>query len=144
MSSTGHDFHPSVLREYDIRGIVGTTLHTADAYAIGPAYAARIRRDGGKTIALGFDGRLSSPELAQAVAEGLLSTGVHVKRVGLGPTPMLYFAVKHLHADAGIMVTGPHNPPTHNGFKMALYGGPVFCGGLPEDRRARAARGVRA
>src|SRR6185312_12291192 len=86
MSSTGHKFHASVLREYDIRGIVGTTLFPADAYAIGRAYATRILRDGGKTIALGFDGRLSSPELAQAVAEGLLSTGVNVKRVGLGPT----------------------------------------------------------
>ena len=126
MSQSGHNFHKSVLREYDIRGIVGTTLFAADAYAIGRAYATTILRSGGKTIALGFDGRLSSPELSQAVAEGLLSTGVHVKRVGLGPTPMLYFAVKHLHADAGIMITGSHNPPTHNGFKMALYGGPVY------------------
>jgi phosphomannomutase len=126
MSQSGHNFHKSVLREYDIRGIVGSTLHAADAYAIGRAYATTILRSGGKTIALGFDGRLSSPELAQAVAEGLLSTGVDVKRVGLGPTPMLYFAVKHLHADAGIMVTGSHNPPTHNGFKMALYNGPVY------------------
>jgi phosphomannomutase len=126
MSQPGHDFHPSVLREYDIRGIVGTTLSAADARAIGKAYATTILRAGGKTIALGFDGRLSSPELSEAVAEGLLSTGVHVQRVGLGPTPMLYFAVKHLHADAGIMVTGSHNPPTHNGFKMALYGGPVY------------------
>ncbi|HEX4504158.1 MAG TPA: phosphomannomutase/phosphoglucomutase [Alphaproteobacteria bacterium] len=139
MSSTGHNFHPSVLREYDIRGIVGTTLSTADAYAIGRAYATRILRDGGKTIALGFDGRLSSPELAQAVAEGLLSTGVNVKRVGLGPTPMLYFAVKHLHADAGIMVTGSHNPPTHNGFKMALYGGPVYGDAIQEIGRLAAA-----
>lgn len=138
MSSTGHKFHPSVLREYDIRGIVGTTLFPADAYAIGRAYATRILRDGGKTIALGFDGRLSSPELAQAVAEGLLSTGVNVKRVGLGPTPMLYFAVKHLHADAGIMVTGSHNPPTHNGFKMALYGGPVYGDAIQEIGRIAA------
>jgi phosphomannomutase len=126
MSQSGHAFHPSVLREYDIRGIVGTTLSAADARAIGRAYATSILRAGGTTIALGFDGRLSSPELAEAVAEGLLSTGVHVKRVGLGPTPMLYFAIKHLHADAGIMITGSHNPPTHNGFKMALYAGPVY------------------
>ncbi len=126
MSKSGHAFHSSVLREYDIRGIVGTTLSAADARAIGRAYATSILRAGGKTIALGFDGRLSSPELAEAVAEGLLSTGVHVKRVGLGPTPMLYFAIKHLHTDAGIMVTGSHNPSTHNGFKMALYAGPVY------------------
>ena len=74
MSQSGHNFHKSVLREYDIRGIVGTTLHAADAYAIGRAYATTILRSGGKTIALGFDVRLSSPELAEAVAEGLLST----------------------------------------------------------------------
>ncbi len=123
---TGHSFHRSVLREYDIRGIVGETLGPADALAIGRAYGTWILRSGGKTIALGFDGRLSSPELAGALLEGLLSSGASVKRVGLGPTPMLYFAVKHLTADAGIMVTGSHNPPTHNGFKMALSSGPVY------------------
>ncbi len=126
MNNTGHQFHPSLLREYDIRGIVGATLGAADARAIGRAYGTTILRAGGQAIALGFDGRLSSPELAEAAAEGLLSTGVHVKRVGLGPTPMLYFAIKHLHADAGIMITGSHNPPAHNGFKMALYAGPVY------------------
>jgi phosphomannomutase len=126
MTQAGHSFHRSVLREYDIRGIVGETLHTADARAIGKAYGTSILRSGGTTIALGFDGRLSSPELAEALLEGLLSTGAMVKRVGLGPTPMLYFAIKHLHTDAGIMVTGSHNPPTHNGFKMALSTGPVY------------------
>jgi len=122
----GHQFHPSVLREYDIRGVVGKTLGAVDARSIGQAYGTMILRAGGKVIALGFDGRVSSPELATALAEGLLSTGVQVKRVGLGPTPMLYFAIKHLHADAGIMVTGSHNPPDHNGFKMALFSGPVY------------------
>ena len=126
MTQSGHQFHRSVLREYDIRGIVGTTLGAADARAIGKAYGTMILRSGGDVIALGFDGRVSSPELSTALAEGLVSTGVKVKRVGLGPTPMLYFAIKHLHAAAGIMVTGSHNPPTHNGFKMALYGGPVY------------------
>jgi phosphomannomutase len=126
MSQAGHVFHRSVLREYDIRGIVGETLGSADALAIGKAYGTRILRSGGKAIAVGFDGRLSSPELAAALTEGLLSTGVAVKRVGLGPTPMLYFAIKHLNTDAGIMVTGSHNPPTHNGFKMALSIGPVY------------------
>ncbi len=134
-----HKFHPTVLREYDIRGIVGSTLSAADARAIGRAYATTILRAGGNTIALGFDGRLSSPELAEAVADGLLSTGVHVKRVGLGPTPMLYFAVKHLHADAGIMITGSHNPPTHNGFKMALYSGPVYGDAILNIGRIAAA-----
>jgi phosphomannomutase len=135
MSTSRHSFHPSILREYDIRGIVGSTLFAADARAIGAAYATWIRRQGGKAIALGFDGRVSSPELAEALTEGLLSAGVAVKRVGLGPTPMLYFAVKHLHTDAGIMVTGSHNPPTHNGFKMALYTGPVYGDAIQEIGR---------
>ncbi len=78
-----------------------------------------------------MDGRLSSPELSAALAEGLMSTGLAVKRIGLGPTPMLYFAVYHLKADAGIMVTGSHNPPDYNGFKMMIAphlpeGGPVY------------------
>ena len=126
MTQAAHSFHRSVLREYDIRGIVGETLGAADARAIGQAYGTQILRAGGKTIAIGFDGRLSSPELAAALLEGLLSTGAAVKQVGLGPTPMLYFAIKHLGTDAGIMVTGSHNPPTHNGFKMALKSGPVY------------------
>ncbi len=126
MSGEGHKFHPSVLREYDIRGIVGKTLGPLDAHAIGRAYGTLVQRKGGNVIALGFDGRLSSPELTEAVTEGLVSTGAHVKRVGLGPTPMLYYAIKHLGADAGIMVTGSHNPSDHNGFKMALSGGPVY------------------
>jgi phosphomannomutase len=136
---TGHQFHRSVLREYDIRGIVGKTLGVADAAAIGKAYATMIRRAGGDTIALGYDGRVSSPELAAAVAEGLVSAGIKVKRVGLGPTPMLYFAIKHLHADAGIMITGSHNPPDHNGFKMALYGGPVYGDAIQSIGRIAAA-----
>ncbi len=126
MSGEGHVFHPSVLREYDIRGIVGKTLSPLDAHAIGRAYGTLVQRKGGNVIALGYDGRLSSPELTEAVTEGLVSTGAHVKRVGLGPTPMLYYAIKHLGADAGIMVTGSHNPSDHNGFKMALSGGPVY------------------
>jgi phosphomannomutase len=129
MTSTAtacHAFHPSVLREYDIRGIVGRTLGADDARAIGKAYGTLVQQKGGRVIALGFDGRLSSPELSEALTEGLVSTGVAVKRVGLGPTPMLYYAIKHLGADAGIMVTGSHNPPTHNGFKMALSTGPVY------------------
>jgi phosphomannomutase len=126
LSGEGHVFHPSVLREYDIRGIVGKTLSPLDAHAIGRAYGTLVQRKGGNVIALGYDGRLSSPELTEAVTEGLVSTGAHVKRVGLGPTPMLYYAIKHLGADAGIMVTGSHNPSDHNGFKMALSGGPVY------------------
>jgi len=136
---TAHQFHASVLREYDIRGVVGKTIGPADAQAIGRAYGTMVRAKGGGVVALGFDGRLSSPELAAALAEGLTSTGIDVKRVGLGPTPMLYFAIKHLGADAGIMLTGSHNPPDHNGFKMALSSGPVYGDAILEIGRIAAA-----
>jgi phosphomannomutase len=120
MATAGHRFHPSLLREYDIRGIVGTTLHEEDAAAIGRAFGTIVRRSGGRTVCLGYDGRVSSPALAAALRQGLASTGLEVLEVGLGPTPMLYFAVHHLGADAGIQVTGSHNPPDYNGFKMML------------------------
>jgi phosphomannomutase len=119
--SPSHRFHPTILREYDVRGIVGETLFPADARTLGRAYAALLRAEGkGNRICLGYDGRLSSPELADAVAEGLAESGMEVLRIGRGPTPMLYFAVHHLDADGGIQVTGSHNPPSHNGFKMML------------------------
>jgi len=121
-----HTFHPSILREYDIRGIVGQTLFAADARAIGQAFGTRVRRNGGSVVCLGWDGRLSSPEMAEALAEGLTLAGCAVRRIGLGPTPMLYFAAKLRDADGGIMVTGSHNPPDHNGFKMVLAGKPFF------------------
>jgi phosphomannomutase len=123
---TAYQFHPTILREYDIRGIVGETLHESDAEAIGKAYATIVRRGGGKVVAVGRDGRLSSPSLEAALVKGLTAAGVEALRIGVGPTPMLYFAVHHLKADAGIMVTGSHNPPTHNGFKMMLGKKPFF------------------
>ncbi len=117
---TGHRFDPTVLREYDIRGVVGKTLFPADARGLGRAYATLLSRRGGRSVAVGYDGRLSSPELEAALVEGLMASGLEVTRIGLGPTPMLYFAVFHLPADGGVMVTGSHNPPDHNGFKMML------------------------
>jgi phosphomannomutase len=118
--SSAHRFHPTILREYDIRGIVGETLNGADASALGRAYGTLIRRNGGRRVALGFDGRLSSPELAAALGAGIRASGVDVLNIGLGPTPMLYFAVHQLAVDGGVQVTGSHNPPSHNGFKMML------------------------
>jgi phosphomannomutase len=120
MTGTGHQFDSTILREYDIRGIVGTTLHAADARAIGRSFGSLVRRKGGKRVALGYDGRLSSPELATACIEGLAAAGVHVINIGLAATPMLYFAVWHLDADGGIQITGSHNPPDYNGFKMMM------------------------
>lgn len=120
VSDRGHRFNPTILREYDIRGIVGQTLSAADARAIGRGYGSVVRRNGGTRICVGYDGRLSSPELEAALVEGLMACGLTVLRVGRGPTPMLYFSRFSLEADAGIMVTGSHNPPDYNGFKLVL------------------------
>jgi phosphomannomutase len=121
-----HNFHPTALREYDIRGIIGQTLGEADARAIGRGFGTLIARDGGGTVAVGHDGRLSSPALEAALVEGLMAAGMAVQRIGLGPTPMLYYAVHELGADGGIMVTGSHNPPDWNGFKMMLSARPFY------------------
>ncbi|RDE04556.1 phosphoglucomutase/phosphomannomutase PgmG [Sphingomonas aracearum] len=121
-----HQFHPSALREYDIRGIVGSTLGTADAEAIGRGFATVLRRAGGTRVAVGRDGRLSSPELEAALVRGLTASGVDVVRIGLGPTPMLYYAEVVLEVDGGIQITGSHNPAEYNGFKMVLQHQPFF------------------
>ncbi len=131
---TGHRFHRSILREYDIRGIVGETLFEADAEWIGRAYGTILARKLGRApvIAMGCDGRLSSPQLAAALLRGLTSTGAKVLDVGCGPTPMTYFSVHHLDTDGGIMVTGSHNPPTHNGFKMMIGRKPFYGAAIQE------------
>ncbi|MCK0069547.1 phosphoglucomutase/phosphomannomutase PgmG [Kordiimonas laminariae] len=123
---TAHTFHSTVLREYDIRGIVGETISTADANALGKAYGTQVKREGGKTVCVGFDGRISSPDLSNALIEGIASTGVNVLNVGLGGTPMLYYSVFELDTDGGIMVTGSHNPPNYNGFKIMKGKKPCF------------------
>ncbi len=121
-----HELPPSSLREYDIRGIIGRTLSEADAVAVGRGFGTIVRRAGGTRVAVGYDGRLSSPSLEAALVAGLLAAGIEIMRVGCGPTPMLYFAAVTLGADGGIMVTGSHNPPDYNGFKMMLAGKPFF------------------
>ncbi len=119
-------FHNSILREYDIRGIIGETLSTLDALHLGKAFGTRVRRNGGSVVAVGRDGRISSPDLAKALIDGLVSTGCTVRDIGLGPTPMLYYAARVRDADGGIMVTGSHNPPDHNGFKMVFANKPFY------------------
>lgn len=136
---TGHRFDPSILREYDIRGQVGETLFSADARAIGRAFGTIVRRRGGDSVALGYDGRLSSPELAQATAEGLAAAGVKVLRIGRGPTPMLYFAAYTLPLAGGIQITGSHNPPDYNGFKIVLDRKSFFGESIQELGRLAAA-----
>ena len=141
--SAGHRFDPTILREYDIRGVVGETLAAADADALGRAFGTVVRREGGGRVAVGYDGRLSSPELEAALVEGLKRSGVDAVRIGLGPTPMLYFATHTLAVDGGVMVTGSHNPPDHNGFKFVL-GKASFYGQAIQELGRIAADGAYA
>src|SRR4029078_8103552 len=115
-----HQFNPTILREYDIRGIVGDTLTEADAYALGRTYAALATGEGAKRIAVGRDGRMHSGMLDAALTRGLMECGVGVMQVGMGPSPMLYFATYHLDVAGGIPLTGSHTPSDYNGFKMLL------------------------
>ncbi|WP_068093162.1 phosphoglucomutase/phosphomannomutase PgmG [Novosphingobium rosa] len=135
---------PSILREYDIRGVVGPRLNEGDARAIGLGFAALLREKTGPEkprIVVGRDGRLSSPTLEQALVAGLSAGGVDVVRIGLSSTPMLYYAEAALRSgefgrpgelpstqpvQGGIQVTGSHNPKDHNGFKIVLGGLPFF------------------
>ncbi len=137
---TVHVLAPAILREYDIRGTVGRNLGPADAVAIGRSFATRVRRAGGTRVAVGRDGRLSSPELEAALVEGLAAGGVDVVRIGIGPTPMLYYAEATLDVDAGVHVTGSHNPRDDNGFKMVL-GHRSFYGADVADLARLAAAG---
>ncbi|BBD99374.1 phosphomannomutase/phosphoglucomutase [Sphingobium amiense] len=121
-----HSFHPTLLREYDVRGTVGKTLHEADAWALGRSFGTVIARAGGRRVAVGYDGRLSSPMLESALVEGLTQTGIDVLRIGLGPTPMLYHAEMTGDVDGGIQITGSHNPADQNGFKLVHAHAPFF------------------
>ena len=122
-----HQFDSTVLREYDIRGIIGETLGPDDARAIGRGFASLLRQAGGSKVAVGYDGRVSSPVLEHALIEGLTASGCDVVRIGLGPTPMLYYAEASAEdVDGGIQITGSHNPANYNGFKMVFQGRPFF------------------
>jgi phosphomannomutase len=134
-----HQFHPTVLREYDIRGIIGETLGEADAYAIGRGFATLLGRPAGAQVAVGYDGRVSSPMLEEALVEGLNDSGLDAVRVGMGPTPMLYYAEASAEdVQGGIQITGSHNPANYNGFKMVFQGRPFFGDDIQELGRLAA------
>ena len=133
-----HRFDPTSLREYDIRGIVGETLKEADAYAVGRTFGTLVRRNGGHRVAVGYDGRLHSPTLEKELVRGLTESGSDVVRIGMGPTPMLYFAEAELEVDGGIMITGSHNPGNYNGFKMVMAHSAFFGEQIQELGRMAA------
>jgi phosphomannomutase/phosphoglucomutase len=129
-----------IFKAYDIRGIVGKTLTQPLVIAIGRAIGSEGRARGVREIAIGRDGRLSGPDLAAALAEGIQAAGVDVVDVGRVATPMLYFAAHHLGTLSGVMVTGSHNPPDYNGLKVMLAGD-TLAGDAIQALRQRIERG---
>ncbi|GIX39741.1 MAG: hypothetical protein KatS3mg128_0790 [Silanimonas sp.] len=130
----------SIFRAYDIRGVVGQTLSADVARLIGRAVGALMMERGLRGIAVGRDGRLSSPEMARALIDGLRMSGVDVSDVGMVPTPVAYFAAHHLRLGSAIAVTGSHNPPDYNGFKIVVDG-ETLSGGAIADLYARIVEG---
>lgn len=125
---------PSIFKAYDIRGIVGQTLTEEAAEQIGRAIATRAARQGLRQIVVGRDGRLSGPALQAALMRGLTAGGLEVADVGMVATPMLYFAAVQHCSGSGVMITGSHNPPDYNGFKMMLGGNTLAGDGIQELR----------
>jgi phosphomannomutase/phosphoglucomutase len=130
----------SIFRAYDIRGVVGSTVTEETAYLIGRALGSKAREAGLEKFCVGRDGRLSGPALAAAVARGLVDCGCEVIDVGAVPTPALYFATHEYRSGSGIMVTGSHNPPEYNGFKIML-GGETLSGDAIQRVRERIVAG---
>ena len=120
----------SIFKAYDIRGVIGKTLDADVARQIGRAFGSEVRAQGGDAVVIGRDGRLSGPELSKALAEGLQAAGVDVVDIGMVPTPVGYFAASvpldGRRVDSCIVVTGSHNPPDYNGFKMVLRGAAIY------------------
>ena len=136
--SKKHYFHESLLREYDIRGIVNETLFEEDALIIGKIFGTRVLENNGRSVAIGRDGRHSSMKMENALVEGLQSAGVDVYTIGECPTPQLYYATHTLKMGGGVMVTGSHNPPNYNGFKMMLGTRPFFGSDIKDMAKTAA------
>ena len=113
---------PDIFKAYDIRGIVGKTLTAPIVHAVGQALGSLAQERERDTLAVGRDGRLSGPELAGALAEGIRASGANVIDIGMVTTPMSYFAAHHLATHCCVAVTGSHNPPDYNGLKMVIAG----------------------
>ncbi|NPU84113.1 MAG: phosphomannomutase/phosphoglucomutase [Syntrophaceae bacterium] len=127
--------NPEVFREYDVRGLVDRDLDPAFVQELGQAIGTFARQRGVRTMTLGRDCRLSSESYAGAMARGILGTGIDVIDVGLCATPILYYSIRHLKTDGGIMVTGSHNPPEFNGFKICVGPDTIYGDDIQELRR---------
>jgi phosphomannomutase len=122
-----HIFEKSILKQYDIRGVVDKNLNEEDAYFVGRGYGTLLKRKYNRnTCVVGYDGRHTSVSYSKQVIKGLMECGISVTNVGLLPSPTVYFAVTQLDKDAGLIVTASHNPPEYNGFKMLTNEMPVF------------------
>ncbi len=131
---------PGIFRAYDVRGVVGRNLDRQVARRLGQAIGAAMVEQGLREMVLGRDGRQSGPELAGALAEGLRAAGVDVIDIGAVPTPVLYYATHHFSTGCGVAVTGSHNPPDYNGFKIVI-GGETLAEGAIQDLYRRITSG---
>jgi len=120
------NINPLIFREYDIRGVMDQDISPEFARRLGQGFGTYMGRQSKRNLVVGRDGRLSSEALQQALIDGLTSTGCHVVDIGLCPTPVYYFSLYHLDRDGGIMVTGSHNPPEYNGFKVSVGKTTIF------------------
>jgi Phosphomannomutase len=127
--------NPNIFREYDIRGIVGEHLTDETVSVLAKAVGTFFRRNGARRIALGFDARVSSPRFRDLFVEGLNQTGCDAFDIGRVPTPVLYFTVFTKDVDGGVMITGSHNPPDHNGFKICLGKNALFGSQIQEIKK---------
>ncbi|MHB8909581.1 MAG: phosphomannomutase/phosphoglucomutase [Syntrophales bacterium] len=127
--------NPEVFREYDVRGVVDSDLNPNFAHLLGRAVGTHAVRHGVRTMALGRDCRLSSEAYQDAIGRGITAAGVDVIDIGLCATPMLYFAIRHFGTDGGVMVTGSHNPPDYNGFKICIGPDTIYGEEIQELRR---------
>ena len=134
---------PSIFRAYDVRGVVGKTLNTEVAHALGQSIGALMTEKGLREIVVGRDGRQSGPELAGALADGLRAAGIDVIDIGSVPTPVVYYATYRLNTGCGVAVTGSHNPPDYNGFKIVV-GGETLSEGAIQDLYQRIVNGALA
>ncbi len=125
----------TIFREYDIRGEADTELLSGDIEVLGQAFGSYLQRHGGRNVTLGRDTRLSSPRLRDALIQGLVKSGCSVTDIGVVPTPVLYYSVFRLKADGAVMITGSHNPPEFNGFKVVCGSSTIHGEAIQEVRR---------